>query len=75
LFGVNTEHLFFTSLVDGEWEEYAGGPGNMFRVAADKTDYEACWYTFYNMVCDKGNVNLRLSGITSSVDAGGGVSA
>ena len=75
LFGVNTEHLFFVTLEDGAWEEYAGGPGNMFRVAADKTDYEAVWYSFYNMVCDKGNANFRLSGITSTVTAGSGVAA
>jgi len=74
LFGVNTEHLFFVSLVDGEWED-PNGTGELLRRQTDKTDYEAVWFSFYNMVCDKGNANFRLSGITSTVDSGLGIAA
>lgn len=72
LFGVNTEHLFFVSMDDGQWED-PNGTGELLRRTADKTDYEAVWYCFYNMVCDKGNANFRLSGITSTVTAGLGI--
>ena len=74
LFGVNTEHLFFATLSEGEWED-PNGTGELLRRQTDKTDYEAVWMAFYNMVSDKGNAHFRLSGITSTVGAGLGVSA
>jgi len=74
LFGVNTEHLFFATLSDGEWED-PNGTGELLRRQTDKTDYEAVWCAFYNMVSDKGNAHFRMSGITSTVDAGAGIAA
>ena len=73
LFGVNLDHLFFVNLDQG-WED-PNNTGEILRRTTDKTSYEAVYYDFYNLVQDRGAVSFRLSGISSTVDSGLGISA
>ena len=68
LFGVNTDHLYFTYLSEGEWENPMND-GEIVRFAADRTNYESILIRTYNFCSDRGNVHLRLSGITSTVSS------
>ena len=70
LFGLVLDHLFVAYLNEGQWEDFGGSTGQVLRFVSNKTNYEGIFYRFLNMYSDRGNVHLRLDGITSTVSSG-----